>query len=189
MKSLTKFLLAVFILTISSNIFAQTEAEQKAWMEYMAVSPVHEMLAKSNGEWNQEITFWMDETSPPMSMNATCTNKMILGGRYQESLTSGSMMGMPFEGISTLAYDNFKKMYYTTWIDNMGTGIMYMSGKSDASGKVINFTGTQFDPLAGKDLDARQVFTVIDDNNQKIEMFITKDGKEMKTMEIKFSRK
>ena len=64
MKSLTKFLLAVFILTISSNIFAQTEAEQKAWMEYMAVSPVHEMLAKSNGEWNQEITLWTKHHLP-----------------------------------------------------------------------------------------------------------------------------
>ncbi|MBS1552875.1 MAG: DUF1579 domain-containing protein [Bacteroidetes bacterium] len=189
MKSLTKFLLPLFILAVSSSIFAQTEAEQKLWMEYMAVSPIHESMAKCDGEWNEDITFWMDETSPPMTMNATCTNKMILGGRYQESVTSGSMMGMPFEGKSTLAYDNFKKMYYTTWIDNMGTGMMYMTGTSDATGKKINFTGTQYDPLVGKDLDARQVFTIIDDNNQLMEMYITKDGKEMKTMEIKFKRK
>lgn len=189
MKSLTKFLLTVFILTTGSRIFAQTEAEQKIWMDYMAVSPIHESMAKCDGEWNEEITFWMDEKAPPMKMSATCTNKMVLGGRYQQSVTNGSMMGMPFEGISTLAYDNFKKMYYTTWIDNMGTGLMYMSGTSDASGKVITFTGTQFDPLAGKDLDARQVFTMIDDNNQMMEMYITKDGKEMKTMEIKFTRK
>lgn len=27
---------------------------------------------------------------------------------------------MPFEGISTLGYDNAKKTFFSTWIDNMG---------------------------------------------------------------------
>jgi hypothetical protein len=35
---------------------------------------------------------------------------------------------MPFEGISTLGYDNAKKTFFSTWIDNMGTGMMVMEG-------------------------------------------------------------
>ena len=29
-------------------------AEQKAWMEYATPSQMHQMLAKSNGNWNEE---------------------------------------------------------------------------------------------------------------------------------------
>jgi len=38
-------------------------------------------------------------------------------------------MGMPFEGMGLDGYDNASKEYISIWIDNMGTGIMYMKGK------------------------------------------------------------
>jgi Protein of unknown function (DUF1579) len=46
---------------------------------------------------------------------------MILGGRYQQSTTKGSFNNMPFEGISLLGYDNAKKVFMNSWVDNMGT--------------------------------------------------------------------
>ena len=45
------------------------------------------------------------------------------------------MMGMPFQGMSTMAYDNGKKTFMSTWIDNMGTGILETEGTYDAGTK------------------------------------------------------
>ena len=165
-------------------------AMMKKWEEYMTPGEVHAMLAKSNGEWNQEVTMWMDPAAPPTKSKSTCTNTMILGGRYQQSVHKGNFNGMPFEGISTLAYDNAKKMFISTWIDNMGTGIMYLEGKYDPVTKSVTSTGKTVDPMTGKDMAVREVFTMVDDNTQTMTMYMTgDDGKEFKTMEIKFTRK
>ena len=42
--------------------------------------------------------------------------------------------------------------------------------------------------MKGGQVDVREVFTVIDDNNHKMEMYMTQDGKEIKTMEILWKR-
>lgn len=169
---------------------AQSEAEMKAWMEYMTPGDIHKMLAKSDGEWNEEISMWMAPGAPLQKSTSTCVNKMILDGRYQSSTHTGSFNGMPFEGISTVAYDNAKKKFITTWIDNMGTGITVMEGTWDDKTKTLHTKGKQTDPMSGKDWDVRETFQIIDDNTQKMEMFMTVPGaKEYKSMEILFTRK
>ncbi len=95
---------------------------------------------------------------------------------------------MPFEGISTLGYDNAKKVFMNTWVDNMGTGIMQMQGTWDAATKTINLAGTSVDPTTGKDMNVRETFTVVDNNTQMMNMYMTQNGKEYKSMEIKFTR-
>jgi len=164
-------------------------AMMKKWEEYMTPGDIHAMLAKSNGAWNQEITMWMDPGAPPTKNKGMCTNTMILGGRYQQSINKGNFNGMPFEGISTLGYDNAKKMFMSTWVDNMGTGIMYLEGRYDPVTKTVTSTGKTVDPMTGKDMQVREVFTMIDDNNQSMTMYMTPEGgKEFKSMEIKFTR-
>ncbi|MEP6616742.1 MAG: DUF1579 domain-containing protein [Ginsengibacter sp.] len=164
-------------------------AMMKAWQAYMTPGQVHAMLAKSNGTWKADITIWMSPGAPPTKSTSTAVNKMVLGGRYQESHHTGSFNGMPFEGLSMLAYDNAKKIFQSSWIDNMGTGITNMEGTWDSTFKTINFKGRTIDPGTGKDMDVREIFTIVDDNNQKMEMFANQGGKEMKTMEILFTRK
>lgn len=167
----------------------KADAQMKAWMAYMTPGSVHEMLAKSSGDWNEEVTMWMSAGAPPMKSTATCTNTMILGNRYQESISKGSFNGMPFEGKGITAYDNAKKVIMSTWIDNMGTGIMYMEGKYNEATKTVNLSGSMVDPMTGKTGKMRETFKMIDDNNQLMEMYATENGKEFKTMEIKFTRK
>jgi hypothetical protein len=189
MKKITLFIFTIALLTTQSHSFAQSADDMKAWTDYMTPGPVHEMVAKSNGEWNEEISFWMAPDAPPSKTTASATNKMILGGRYQYSAVSGVMMGMPFEGVSILGYDNAKKIFQSSWMDNFGTGISNMTGTWDEASKTVNFTGTSVDPMTGNDVNIRQTFRIIDDNNQIIEMFANMNGKEMKTMEIKMTRK
>lgn len=165
--------------------------EMKAWMEYSTPGESHKALAKSDGSWSGDVSMWPSMDAPPMTSKATMTNKMILGGRYQQSTFSGNFMGMPFEGVGTMGYDNYLKKYVSTWIDNMGSGIMKMEGTWDEGSKSMTLTGTSINPANGKECTMREVYKVVDDNNEIMEMYgpDSKTGKEYKTMEIKFTRK
>jgi len=164
----------------------------KAWMEYATPGEMQKMLAKSDGTWTGENTMWMENNGKPMTSTSEATNKMIFGGRYQMGEHKGNFMGMPFEGISIVGYDNAKKKFVSSWIDNMGTGIMNMEGEWNSSKKSIEFKGKMTDPARpGEDCDVREVFTIVDDNHHVMEMYgpDAKTGKEYKTMEIKYTRK
>jgi hypothetical protein len=176
--------------TIEENVQPVDSATaMKNWMDYMTPGDMHKMMASHDGKWNEEITMWMAPDSPPTKSTGTAVNKMIMGGRYQESTHTGSFDGMPFEGKSTLAYDNATKTFKSTWIDNMGTGIMVMDGIYDEATKTINFSGMMIDPMTGQETKVRETFTIIDENTQKMEMFCSTSGKEYKNMEIVFTRK
>jgi hypothetical protein len=163
----------------------------KNWMAYATPGEPHKMLAKSNGTWNGEITMWMAPDSPAVTSKATMVNKMIMGGRYQVSETKGNMMGMPFNGMGTTAYDNIKKVFISTWIDNMGTGVMKLEGPWDEATKSTTLTGKVVEPFSGRECDFKEVYKIIDDNNQLLEMYgpDPKTGKQFKSMEIKLTRK
>lgn len=162
----------------------------KNWQDYMTPGDMHKMMAKWNGEWNGEVTVWMYPGAPEQKSTSTATNKMILNGLYQQTSHAGTMMEMPFNGMSTVGYDNHKKEFVSTWIDNMGSGIMVMKGPWDEATKTINLKGKMVDPGTKMDTDVREAFKIVDDNNQEMDMFVmTPDGKEFKTMNIKFTRK
>jgi len=159
------------------------------WMEYMTPGAMQQMLAKADGSWSEELTMWETPDAPPQKMTASCENKMILGGRYQESVHTGTFNDMPFEGHGLVAYDNTRKVFQSTWIDNMGTGIINMEGTYDPATMMLTLTGKETDPTAGKEIDVKQTLKFIDDNNQLLEMYRVQDGKEFKMMEIKLTRK
>jgi hypothetical protein len=180
---------SLMLLFLCSSVFAQTDNDMKAWQDYMTPGAVHKMLAKYDGEWNEEVSMWMAPGAPPQVSQAVTKNEMVMGGRYQVSKTSGNMMGMPFEGMSTLGYDNIKKIFTSTWIDNFGTGTMALTGTWDEKTKTITLKGKALDPMSGKDQDVKQTMQFIDDDHQLIEMFnITPQG-EFKSMSIKIARK
>lgn len=163
-------------------------AAMKAWEEYKTPGDVHKMIAKSDGKWTHETSMWMDPSAPPTKSKGTCTNKMIMGGRYQQSNLTGTMLGQPFEGMSLMGYDNKTHIFTSAWVDNMGTGLMTMEGKWDDATKSITFNGKCVEPMSGESMAVREVFTMQDDNHQTMEMYQTMGGQEMKVMEVKFTR-
>jgi hypothetical protein len=196
MKSL---IVAVLALAASTVAFAADEpkmtAEQQAMMEKMAKAATpgaqHQMLAKMAGEWNCTVKFQMDPSQPWQEATSTATITTLMDGRYTQETSSGQMMGMPFNGMGITGYDNVIGKYVSTWIDNMGTGIMTSVGTADASGKVITWAGTMSDPMTGKVSKSRMITTVVDDNRHTFEMYNVPPGakKEMKTMTIEYVRK
>lgn len=162
----------------------------KAWMDYGTPGEAHKKMAKDNGVWDEDMTSWHSAGAEPMKMKMTAEFKTIFDGKYQEAVHKGDFMGMPFEGKSTLAYDNASKEYISTWIDNMSTGIMVMRGNYDEASKTFRMEGECIDPVTKKMKKMREVITMVDENTQKMEMYDTGyDGKEFKNMEIIMKRK
>lgn len=164
-------------------------AEMKAWQAYATPGAPHKLMADEVGTWNCDMTFWYEPNGKPEKASSVANVKMILGGRYQEANYQGKIMGSPFEGKSTLAYNNVSKEYTTTFIDNMGTGMMVASGKYDEATKSMELKGEVVNPVSGKKTPYREVYTIVDPTTRKMEMFDTKNGSEYKSMEIVMKKK
>lgn len=167
---------------------AQSPEEMQKWMDYMTPSEVHKMMAEWDGIWQEDIKMWMAPGTPEQTMKATVECKMIMGGRYQEQRHSGNMMGMPFEGYSLTGWDNARKIFTNTWMDNMSTGMMYMEGTWDAATKSMTLKGKMTDPMSGKQVDVRQVLYITSKDTQKMVQYSTLEGREFKSMEIVLTR-
>lgn len=164
-------------------------AQMKAWAAYATPGNEHKLMADEVGTWNCEMTFWYEPNGKPEKATSTANVKMILGGRYQEAIYIGTMMGQPFEGKSTLAYNNASKEFTSTFIDNMGTGMMVGFGKYDEKTKSIEFKGDMVNPMNGIKTPYREIFTIVDPKTRKMEMFDMKNGEEYKSMEIIMKKK
>ena len=164
-------------------------AQMKAWQEYATPGNPHKLMADEVGTWNCDMTFWSEPNGKPEKATSTADIKMILGGRYQEANYKGTMMGQPFEGKSTLAYNNASKEYTTTFIDNMGTGMMVAVGKYDEATKSMELKGDMVNPMNGKKTPYREVYTIVDPKTRKMEMYDVKNGSEYKSMEIVMTKK
>ena len=149
----------------------------------------HQQLASLAGSWTTTTKEWMDPNKPPMESTGSVEMKTLLDGRFLQQEFTGEMMGQPYSGIGISGYDNLRKRYVSTWIDSMGTGIFVMEGTASADGKTITLKG-QHDVPGGGHMTHRALWKLIDANTQTFEMYGTHEhGKEMKVMEILYSRK
>lgn len=149
----------------------------------------HRQLASSEGRWRTEMTYWTAANAQPIVIRGTCDIRMVLGGRYQQSVYRSESNGVPFEGIGYIAYDNARKMYISTWIDNTGTGMVYLEGGYDRSDAKTEMLGQCTEVASCRQRGMRQVTTNVDANTQIMEMYQTPDGgEEFKSMQIRFTR-
>jgi hypothetical protein len=168
---------------------AEEMASMQAMMKAMTPGENHKALDGMVGTFDAKVTMWMQPGAPPVTSTGKCVNSWVLGNRYIEQKMTGNFMGMPFEGIGYTGYDNVKKQYWGTWIDNMGTGVMVSTGSMTDAGKSWKFTGTMADPMSGKDTTSETRISVADHDHHTMEMWgPAPDGKMVKMMEIAYSR-
>ncbi|MBL7697943.1 MAG: DUF1579 domain-containing protein [Chitinophagaceae bacterium] len=193
MKSMLFYssLIMLFFFALATKVTAQTEADMmKAWQEYMTPGDMHKVLASYEGEWTTEGKMWMDPNGQPMTSTGSATYRMVLGGRYQETVFTGDMMGQQFEGKGLMGYDNFKKQFESTWVDNMGTGTMRTEGTYDPATKTFTMTGKMVDPMTRKECAIRETLKMVDQDTHVMTMYNSIAGApEFKTMELTFKRK
>ena len=168
-----------------------SQADMDAMMKAMTPGEHHKPLGRYVGDWTVNTQMWMDPSQPAMTSAGSMHADWILGGRYVQSNFKGDFMGMPFEGRSTDGYDNVGKQYVSSWVDNMGTGIMNGAGTCTDDAKVCTMISDMMDPVSGKPIKVRQVTTWNDADHFKMEMFGPNpaSGQEMKMMEINAARK
>ena len=169
---------------------AMDPAMMEAMMKAGEPGDAHKKLNGMAGTWDTKATFWMMPGMDPMTSMGTSTNQWVMGGRYLEQRYKGDMAGTPFEGVGYSGYDNVKKQYWGTWMDNMSTAMMTSTGSVSADGKSWDFAATMSDPMTGKDSPVKEKVTIVDADHHTLEMWVPgPDGKMFKNMEIHYTRK
>lgn len=162
-------------------------ASMEAYEQAGTPGAPHAALAdKLAGEWNVEVKMWMGP-GEPMTTTATSTNEMILDGRFIRYQVSGDFMGQPFKGIGTTGYNNTAGRYEATWIDNHSTTTYFSTGQME-DGKLV-MTSEHMDPASGEMIKGRSVMRFVSDDQIVEEAWEIRDGQEVKTMELTYTRK
>lgn len=164
------------------------QVTQDAMMAAVMPGEHHAHMKKLVGEFDYTITMIMPGM-PPQEYKGHRSAKMIMGDRYLDESYIGTFMGMPYEGHGTMAYDNVQKKYLSTWIDNMGTGIMFGSGQCVNNDTEWDMAAEMADPQTGKMTPTRSVTKLVDADHMTMDMYAPgPDGKEMKVMSIAAAR-
>lgn len=190
MKKMVLTISSFLLLAFSYKTNAQDADPMKAWQDYMTPGAMHKMLSKEVGTWEADVSQWMDPSAPPNKLKATNVVTMSMNGLFQIGNFSTDMMGMPMTGQSIVGYDNAKKIFVSSWIDNLGSGMVRMTGNFDETTKTLHLKGIQTDPMTGNDSEIREEIKWHDENSYTMTMYgAGPDGKEMKFMEGTFKRK
>lgn len=166
------------------------EAMMKAWMEAATPGPQHKALQAMAGNFKFSNKFKMDPTEEWQTCEGTYEGESCMDGRYLLSEVNGNMMGMPFQGMGCLGYDNAIKKYVAAWIDNMGTGIMRSEGTGSADGKTITFEGEMMCPMERTNKAYKYVYEIKSNDEFVMRWWSPAmgDGKMFESMVITYTR-
>ena len=81
---------------------------------------------------------------------------MDVTGKMQMPGEDGKMKDMQFKGMAVEGYDNVKKKFVSSWIDNMGTGIQFSEGTYDPASKTFTYT-SEMEMMPGMKTPVREV--------------------------------
>jgi hypothetical protein len=174
------------------------EKEMMAMMMEMAKpGENHKQMQEMVGTWSYVVKWWMNPEGPPSESTGASVTRSVMDGRYfisehqgkmQMPGPDGKMADMEFKGMAIEGYDNAKKKFVSSWIDNMGTGIMNSEGTYDPATKTLTYYA-EYEPMPGMKTKMREVIKKTDKDHHSIEFFEVRGEKEVKTMEISYTRK
>ena len=181
-------LLLSIILVFNCNYM--NAQNQDPWTEYMTPSNIHTLISQYSGDFKMEISMSMGENKEPSVISVNSKHIMLLGGRFLEMKQEGNMMGMDYESLLTLGFNNIDKKMALTTITNMGTGTLSLFGDFDEKTKSANLIGQLTNPVTKNSITVKQVITFIDSDTILIESFDKEgDSPEKKTVQYKLIRK
>jgi len=194
----TSLLVLLFLLLLPAVAGAQEaaedqmSAEQQAMMEaYMkAATPgeEHAMLADHAGTWKAVVKAWMEPGGEPQMSDGVFRRELLLGGRVLQEEYEGSFEGQPFLGYGLTGYDNVTGRWWSTWNDNMSTGVMVMWGEWNEEKGAVVYRGEAPDPMSGGMVEMKIVVRHPEDGKEVMEMYDLRSGTPVKTMEITSTR-
>ncbi len=100
------------------------------------------------------------------------------------------MMGMPYEGVGMMGYDNYKNLYVGTWYSNMGTEMLQMAGARNPESGVVTMYGTMDEPpLSIHGRMVKYVTTRKDNDHFTFEIIDLHASDDYKVIEINYTRR
>ena len=150
--------------------------------------PEHQLFKEDEGEWDAIVEVFAAPGQPPMQSKGVETNRVGCGGLCLITDFKSEMMGQPFEGHGTTAWNPDKKKYVGSWSDSMSLGLAIAESTWDPAAKTV--TGWMDGPdMTGK--VTRMKSTVEYKNGVRtFTMYTTgPDGKDAPTMKITYTRK
>ncbi|MEY2483794.1 MAG: hypothetical protein QOK24_2322 [Verrucomicrobiota bacterium] len=216
-RSLTALGLVLALISLASSTLAQSptppakdsnttttppgDAEMmKQMMALGRPGENHKLLAGLAGSWTFVVKMWAnpaDPKAPPTESPGSAVRRETMDGRFfiadfmgvvPMPAADGKMKDYEFRGTSFEGYDNVKKKFVTSWIDNMGTGILNSEGTYDSATKTFTYTG-DYEPMPGMKCKIRQVLKIVDADHHNLEWYEDRGAGETKTMEIKYARR
>jgi len=178
---------------------ADMEKMMQQMMELSKLNENHKLLAGLDGSWSYNVKMWMnpDPNAKPQESKGTAVRKSMMDGRFFVMDVTGKMdmpgpdgkkKEMTFKGMGIEGYDNVKKKFVGTWVDNMGTGIMMSEGTYDPATTTFTYTG-EYEAIPSMKQKIREVMKIADKDHMSFEWYEDRGGKEAKTMEISYTRK
>lgn len=169
-----------------------TPEQMAETMKLTQPSDAHKKLDAFVGNWTYTGKFWMDaKQKKPEMMKGTSENTWILGGRFLQAKATGeATKDWPaFEGLGLTGYDNVKKQYTSSWMDNMSTGTMTATASFDDKSKTFSENGTYSCPMEKGEKKYRSVWKIKGkDAYQYVSYMQDATGKEFKAIEIDYKR-
>lgn len=167
----------------------EQQAEMEAYMKAGTPGAAHQALAATAGTYDLKVRSWNEPGGPAIEETGTATRRMVLDGRVLVEEFSGTMMGTPFIGHGMSGYDNVTGKHWSTWMDSISTGVMVSEGSCDPQ-QACTFTGSWNDPIKKAPVQARMTTRWPSPTIEIFEMYGPgKDGREMKMMEITYTKK
>jgi hypothetical protein len=168
----------------------------KQMMELSKLNENHKLLSQLAGDWSYQIQMWMAPGAPALKSSGTSSIKPLWGGRYYVTHSTGQMrmpgadgkmQSMTFKGMGVDGYDNAKKKFVSSWIDNFGTGIVLAEGDYDPASKTFTYN-TEEEMAPGMKTKVRETVKVVDKDHLTFSWYENRGGREVKTMELDCTR-
>ena len=161
-------------------------AVHEMMMKISATGPQHQGLARFAGRWKAHVKFWMDPSAPPSESTGIMVNTMVLGGRFLHhdyQADSGMLQGQGYWG-----YNTIDERYEGFWLDTMATFFQLDRGQLDAKSDTYHMSGTMTDPMTRNVVKKRSEIAYKNSDEHTMTMFFEREGREIRQMEIRYTR-
>jgi hypothetical protein len=167
-----------------------TREQLQEMMEIWGPGENHKPLDFFVGKWDTVTKMYMGGPgSQAMESTGTTEVKWVLGKRYIQETHKGELMGMPYEGLGMIGYDNAKNLYVGSWYSNMSTEVLTYKGARDPSGKKFTYYGEMDEPMIkvfGRTV--KYVTTILSDDQYRLDVIDLHAGDDYKVIEIVYTR-
>ncbi len=203
-KIITSIILSALI-TIPT--FAQIQKDSSAneddtynkMLDYSRPGKYHQLLAELVGTWTFKGGHFSEDPNPDSNkvvfkLNGTLVRKSFANGRFFIVEGAGGKLQMPIQDgkmkevnakyIETEGYDNVKKKFLLTFINNhIGSDISFSEGDYDSTTKTITFN-SENELVPGRKTQVRELFIIFNKNHYRLEYYNEQNGMYIKATEI-----